>query len=120
MVRKVDHQAFLRGLSILGFGVQDFQEALSGVRSMPEALRRVDALKQRIRKAYKAAALEHHPDRGGDVEVMKLLNSTMEIVELMEACQAPPPRPVVRVVRVQYSGWGPGSTTTTNSYTGAW
>lgn len=34
-----------------------------------------------IQAAYRRLALEMHPDRGGDVEIMKLLNSAMELAK---------------------------------------
>ena len=122
MGRRIDQQALFRGLALLGIGLVDFQVATRG-RSFSEVKKQFDGLKLRIRKAYKEAALEHHPDRGGDEETMKLLNSTMEIVDVMELAPPPPPRPIVRIVHIRQHGGGINFTNTgtgTGTYTGAW
>lgn len=33
-----------------------------------------------VKKAYRALALKHHPDRGGDQEVMKEINEAYEVL----------------------------------------
>jgi len=40
-------------------------------------LNTLEALKQ----AYKLAALKHHPDHGGDVEIMKMVNAAYELLQ---------------------------------------
>ena len=93
--------------------------------SFQEASKHLDEVKVRVKKAYKKAALKHHPDRpDGDEEKMKILSSAMEIVEsltLQPGLPPPPPRPVrvVRIVRVEYHGdFSNSSTTGTGTFTG--
>jgi hypothetical protein len=34
-----------------------------------------------LKKAYKKACLQHHPDKGGDVEIMKLVNAAYDFLK---------------------------------------
>ena len=41
----------------------------------------LDASEEQIRKAYKTLSLRHHPDRGGDEELMKKINVSYDVLK---------------------------------------
>ena len=73
-----------------------------------------------VEQAYRRAAMKHHPDRGGDAEMMKIINAGLEVLRKDKAQydallhQALNPAPVV--VRFYY---GYGMDGTSNYYTSA-
>ena len=91
----------------------------------------LEAWRAEAKQAYRAAVLEHHPDRGGDPEKLVLLNAGWELIERMQVHPpAPlhrPARPAPRVV-VHFYGvsgvpgstytprWGSDAGTTTSSF----
>lgn len=73
-------------------------------------------LKKRVKAAYHELMLEHHPDRGGDIEEAKALNLAYEEIMAIES-RAPPIVPQVEVViRVFYSGPLHSRNNTTTSF----
>merc|ERR1719503_178266 len=62
-----------------------------------------DATVEEIKKAFKKAALQHHPDKGGDPERFKECNAAVEVLsderqraayDLQLLRSRPPPRPL--------------------------
>lgn len=74
-----------------------------------------------IKAAYRRLMLQHHPDKGGDLEAAKQINAAYEALTKPQPVPVPVMRPwpvVVHVVFVQY-----GYATTANSATyttGGW
>jgi len=59
------------------------------------------AFKLRIDKVYRELALSAHPDRGGDEERMKALNTARDVLHRLQIVPPRPPRrPRRRVIRV--------------------
>ena len=73
-----------------------------------------------IKKAYRALAMKHHPDKGGDVERMKNINVAYQI--LSEKKQNYDARlrggfqPNI-IIRHQAYGWQDATTGNTNTFT---
>jgi len=78
-----------------------------------EAGERLDEFKSRIKKAYRRVVFKHHPDHGGDIEKMKMINSIYTSFMQLKVIIRPvsPPPVFVYTYRNVYSG------TTTSSYT---
>lgn len=126
---RLTERELMVGLRELGFGPADLQACLQGAKTLEEANTRIEALKGAIRKSFRKAAFDLHPDRGGDEEAFKRLNAIMQAVEAMEAYRQPPrptprPHPQVRVTVVTHHyGGGTGTTTSTGGWgewSGAW
>lgn len=49
-------------------------------------LRPVDNTEQSLKAAYRAACILHHPDKGGDEEIMKLVNSAYDLLKKISWC----------------------------------
>ncbi len=77
-----------------------------------------------VEQAYRREASKHHPDRGGDAEMMKLINAGLEVLRKDKAQydallhQALNPAPVV--VRFYYAYSMSGTGNCTMSTTGYW
>jgi hypothetical protein len=84
-------------------------EVMTGLGLTRDDLRRVrtnqralDALRSRIKKAYKRLVLTLHPDRtGGDPEKAALFQLATEVVQEIEKMEAGPPRHVKWAVRIK-------------------
>ena len=83
---------------------------------------------QEVKKAYRGLALQHHPDRGGDPEKMKEINSIFEVFQKykdqydaqLRVKKYGAPAPQVQNVKVVWSyAWTSGGGTTTSA-TGGW
>ena len=93
---------------------------------LSECQRRLEELKKRVKKSYREAALELHPDRtGGDEEKLQLFKTVSRLWEQIQKFeigrqQRPQPR-VVHVRATPSTSWG-GWTTWSNSTTttGSW
>ena len=80
--------------------------------------------KEKIKKAYRGMALKHHPDRGGDAEMMKKINHIYEVLikhkEEYDQYLRRLSQPKVKVVfTYTYPGWNNSTASGwTNTYTG--
>jgi hypothetical protein len=132
---RMTEEELLAGLGILGVTLEQFQHPLRA-NSQDEGARRLADLKANVKRAFRKAALDLHPDRtGGDEEKagrFKLASSVAEVVEALTLhVQRPrPPPPVPRggvvIINMQpgvHVRWTTGSastgsatTTTTNGW----
>jgi len=71
-------------------------------------------IKIETRLQRRKLAKKYHPDKGGDINKMKRINSLCDLVMKLKI---QPPRPMY--YRVVFGGWGSG-TTTTSTYTTYW
>lgn len=83
-------------------------------RSYGEACAMLETFKSDVKKQRRALALKYHPDRvwrnQGDPNRMVLINN---VVDAINQIQISRPRPAVRVV---WSSWTTGGTTSTSYY----
>jgi curved DNA-binding protein CbpA len=74
-----------------------------------------------IKRAYRALALQHHPDRGGDAEIMKTINVAYEFLVKNKERYDVQLRPRVvtpagnRVCTIIVGGWNHYGTTATST-----
>lgn len=84
------------------------------------ANQRLDLFKAECKKAKIALALKHHPDKGGDPDMMAKINNAFDIVNDLQPIPEAPPPP--RIVIVFHGGgsatWSPFSTSTSTGSTG--
>ena len=70
--------------------------------------------KNEAEEDYKALAMKHHPDRGGEAKNMQQINAAWDIVKTLNVRPAPPRHQMPVIVRVNIDTMGPSTTT---SYT---
>ena len=107
----------------LNFSMEELQPVYAA-QSLEAGQQLLDEIRARIKKSYKRAALELHPDRtGGDAaksEIFTKLSALMTQIENWKVAR-PQPRPMVHVfVTHFYSGTtttGTGTTTSGGWYT---
>ena len=127
---KLTDAQVIEGMTRLGVTPQDFR-VLQTAPTLDAANKMLDELKVRVKKSFRRAAMELHPDKnGGDeakTEEFKRLSALVDEVDKLKMYAAPPPRmpfavPGVRVVRVTYGGSSTASTTstTTSGVYGGW
>lgn len=68
-----------------------------------------------IKSAYRSKAKVHHPDKGGDVNMMMEIVSAYELLIGKTKVKLPPPQEQVRYVYVNY-----GTCTTDSTSTNCW
>ena len=80
----------------------------------------VGASKEKIKKAYRKLAHQHHPDKGGDEAKMKMINEAYAILSNPAKVQRPAAQPQYAwycySVYNQYSTHGSSGTGTTGFY----
>lgn len=87
-VRESERDALLKVFESHGYDVEwlftrepEVPESIKEDRDLALLGLRVGASLGLVRSAYRVAALEHHPDRGGSVEVMAKINGAYERLE---------------------------------------
>jgi hypothetical protein len=91
----------------------------------------LDRWRAEVKKSYREAVLEHHPDRGGDPEKLIILNEAWAIIQELKILHRrpppPPPPPVQRpttIINIRFHGfqassfYGPGTGSATTTGTG--
>lgn len=85
--------------------MQKLELSQAGIMRAQSSQRALDALKSRLKRAYRILALECHPDRtGGDEAKTNLFQLATHVVEEIETIQAHPnPRRVKWAARIRAS-----------------
>lgn len=80
-----------------------------------EANKRVKEFKLRLKKAYRQVVFKYHPDHGGDMEKMKIINSIYTSFMQLKVIVRPvsPPPVFVYTYHNAYSGATTSSSTST-------
>lgn len=111
-MQKLDLELEKRAWEALGVDPMAEWRTIQAALGFEQAKERLEAFKTKVKKAFKRAALTHHPDHGGDEELFKALSFVIDALGKLELRPRPAPRPAVVVIR-----WTHGSTTSTNSST---
>ena len=77
-----------RGLSLLGVAPEDF-DAVLAAPTHDEAVRLLSGLKERVKQLWKTAALDLHPDKGGDPADFRLAKDVYDLVTGFELRTVP-------------------------------
>ena len=128
--RPLSKAEILGAFVALGMSAQYVDAKLSAPRSMPEAVKILEALKEEAKQAWRKIAFKLHPDRGGDEDEFKRVKESYDLIVELHA--GPPPRPRPRpmwgptvVIHMNFgcggsTGGFSSTTTSTNSTTGGW
>lgn len=101
-------------LALLGFCPADFQR-VTRMPSYEQGVAELDALKMRVRKAFRKVSLQLHPDQnGGDAEKTALFLKLNGFVEKIEKLQLQPPAPPRMMVHPGFNMTVTGTATTVN------
>jgi hypothetical protein len=110
-------------LALIGVSPRDLQHNLQHP-DPAECGRRLTAMKDRTKKAFRKQALDLHPDRNPDADqdLFKRMTAAYDWVMALELTQRQRPqarpRPQANVVIIRTGGWSTDSTTSTTTMGG--
>jgi len=117
-------ETLLDGLRLMGLEPAVLRDIMQE-RNLETAKRLLVAWKAEVKRAYRAAVLAHHPDRGGSHEAICLLNEAWVLVERLELQERPrsPPPAARTVISIRFHGFetaagSADSTTSMNHWPG--
>lgn len=111
---QITEEQAIRAMRELGISPADFQY-IEAAPTYPEKCQRLEALKERVKKGFKKAALRLHPDipENRTEEKGELFRLVRAAVEDIGRLRVRPPRPVFRPVTFVTSFSSSSSTSTT-------
>lgn len=104
---------------------EGMMRAVQSAQSVEESRTALVTMQAQVKANRKRLALQHHPDLGGDVEKLKVINAAADGLLRLQLVLRPRPQPVVHV-HIMYgftsSATSASSTTTTTAggATGDW
>jgi DNA-directed RNA polymerase specialized sigma24 family protein len=120
---KLSDAQISRAMQLLRLTPEDFR-VIERAPSFEEGQRRLAVLKERVKKLFRKAAMELHPDRTNNdpakTDDFKLVSAVVEDIERLAFSRPPPPPPQRMVfIRMHVHGFSSsGATTTSTSFTG--